>query len=102
MKITGYSTALFSTWFFLEEYGILFDAGDGVSASLMGKGGKIKHIFISHADRDHITGLLQVHQLNARPGKPLIAYPKDSGSFPAMAGFMDKFDPHVGELFGRE
>ncbi|MEM6803961.1 MAG: MBL fold metallo-hydrolase [Bacteroidota bacterium] len=96
MKITGYSTALFSTWFFLEEYGILFDAGDGVSASLMGKGGKIKHIFISHADRDHITGLFQVHQLNARPSKPLIIYPKDAGSFPAMASFMDKFDPHVG------
>lgn len=98
LTITGYSTALFSTWYFIEELGLLFDAGDGVSANLLQKSRKIKHIFISHPDRDHITGLFQIRQLNARDGGyPFVYYPKDSGSFPAMNDFMSKFDPHTKE-----
>ncbi|MEL6657975.1 MAG: RNAse Z [Bacteroidota bacterium] len=93
--ISCYSTALFSTWFFIEELGLLFDAGDGVSASLLQKSRKVKQVFISHADRDHINGLPQFYQLNARPGFPKIYYPKDSGSFPALASFLGKFDPHL-------
>lgn len=95
MTITGYSTALFSTWYFIEELGLLLDAGDGLSAALLQKAGKIKHAFISHADRDHLTGLLQFNQLNAREKYPIVYYPKDSGSFPALGNFFDKFDPHV-------
>lgn len=95
MKITGYSTALFSTWFYVEELGVLFDAGDGVTASLMHKSGSIKHVFISHADRDHLTGLLQFLQLNARQGYPKIYYPSGCGTFPALEEFTQKFDPHV-------
>lgn len=75
--------------------GLLFDAGDGLSAGLLQKAHKIKHVFISHPDRDHLGGLLQFNQLNARPGFPVIYYPKDSGSFPALRDFQDKFDPHV-------
>jgi len=95
LTITGYSTALFATWYFIEELGILFDAGDGVTAGLLQKAGKVKQVFISHADRDHLTGLLQFNQLNARPGGPVIYYPADSKSFPAMATFAKQFDPHV-------
>ncbi|HLP21950.1 MAG TPA: hypothetical protein VK174_16670, partial [Chitinophagales bacterium] len=95
LTITGYSTALFSTWYFIEELGLLFDAGDGITASLLQKARKINHAFISHADRDHLTGLLQFNQLNARPDAPKIYYPSNSGSFPAMAEFAKKFDPHV-------
>lgn len=98
LTITGFSTALFSTWYFIEELGLLFDAGDGVAATLLQKSRKIKHIFISHPDRDHITGLFQIRQLNAREGGyPFVYYPKDSGSFPAMDRFMSKFDPHTKE-----
>jgi ribonuclease Z len=95
MKLTihGYSTALYATWYFIEELGILLDAGDGVCATLLGKAGKIKHAFISHADRDHLTGLVQFNQLFA-PLKPTIYYPKDSGSFPFLESFFGKFDPH--------
>lgn len=93
--ITGYSTALFSTWYFIEELRLLFDAGDGITANLLQKSRKIEHVFISHADRDHVTGLLQFNQLNARPGFPVIYYPQDSGSFPALQEFANKFDPHV-------
>ena len=95
LTITGYSTALFSTWYFIEEWGILFDAGEGLISALLQKSRKIDQVFITHADRDHITGLLQFLQLNARPGLPNIHYPKDSGSFPALETFSKKFDPHV-------
>lgn len=95
LSITGYSTALFSTWYFIEELGLLLDAGDGVSAALLQKARKIENIFISHADRDHLTGLLQLNQLNAREGFPRIHYPSDCGSFPALEAFSKNFDPHV-------
>lgn len=97
-KITGYSTALFATWIFIEELGLLFDAGDGVSANLLQKSQKIKHVFISHADRDHLGGLLQFNQLNARAGFPRIYYPADAGSFPALKSFLEQFDPHVNSI----
>lgn len=95
LTISGSSTALFSTWYFIEELGLLFDCGDGLSAALLHKSRKIDHVFISHADRDHLTGLLQFNQLNARENAPIIHYPKDSGSFPALRDFSMKFDPHV-------
>jgi ribonuclease Z len=95
LTITGYSTALFSTWYFLEEWGILFDAGEGLISSLLQKSRKIDQVFISHADRDHLTGLLQLNQLNARPGFPVIHYPKDAGSFRTLEKFSKEFDPQV-------
>lgn len=94
-NITAYSTALFSTWVNIEELNLLFDVGDGVSAGLLQKARKIKNVFISHPDRDHLTGLPQFVQLNAREGFPKIHYPKDAGSFPAMNNFLKQFDPHV-------
>jgi len=93
--ITAYSTALFSTWINVEELSLLIDAGDGLTASLLQKSRKIKHVFITHPDRDHITGLLQFNQLNSREGFPKIYYPQDSGSFPAMEAFQAKFDPQA-------
>ncbi len=93
LTINSYSTALFSTWHFIEEFKLLFDAGDGLVANLMGKCGKIKHVFISHADRDHVTGLLQFNQLFAQHN-PMIYYPKDAQSFPYLNKFFQQFDPH--------
>lgn len=95
LTITGYSTALFSTWYFVEELGLLLDAGDGLMSALLQKSRKINHVFISHADRDHLTGLLQFNQLNAREGYPVIHYPKDCRSFPYMQEFFSRFDPYA-------
>ncbi|GAB5528188.1 MAG: ribonuclease Z [Roseivirga sp.] len=95
LTITGYSTALFATWFFVDELALLFDVGDGVISGLQQKSRKVKNAFISHADRDHLAGLLAFNQLNARPGAPNIHYPKDCGSFRALEAFSKKFDPQV-------
>ncbi|SHL59164.1 RNAse Z [Chitinophaga jiangningensis] len=93
--ISGYSTALFATWYFIEEAGILFDAGDGLTATLLQKSRKINHVFISHADRDHLTGIMQFNQLNARDGWPVFYYPRDSRSFPALEEFLKRFDHYT-------
>jgi len=95
LTVSSYSTALFATWHFIEEWGLLLDAGDGLMASLHQKSRKVKNVLISHADRDHITGLLQFVQLNSRKDFPKIYHPKDSGSFPFLAEFSEKFDPHI-------
>ncbi len=50
LTLTGYSTALFSTWILVEELGILFDCGDGAVSGLLQKSRKARHVFISHAD----------------------------------------------------
>jgi ribonuclease Z len=95
MTLHGYSTALFATWWFLEEHGLLFDCGDGLTAALTQRCRKVKHVFLSHADRDHLTGLLQLVQLNSREGFPVIHFPRDCGSFRALSAFSARFDPHV-------
>jgi ribonuclease Z len=95
LTISGYSTALFSTWYFVEELGLLLDAGDGVISNLLQKSRKIKYAFISHADRDHLTGLLQLNQLNARPLFPKILFPKDSKSIGVLERFSKSFDDQV-------
>lgn len=96
ISIKGYSTAMFATWFFINELDLLLDAGDGITAGLMQKSKKIKHAFISHADRDHLTGLLQLNQLVAdKPGALNIYHPECSGSFNALKVFTKNFDPHV-------
>ena len=94
--ITGYSTALFATWIFVEQLGLLLDAGDGVCAGLLQKSRKVRKVAVTHPDRDHVTGLLQLQQLNAANGSPEIFYPADCGSFPALAEFCRNFDPDRG------
>ena len=95
--ISGFSTALFSTWIFLEQLGLLLDAGDGVSAGLLQKSRKVRKIAVTHPDRDHLAGILQLQQLNAQNGSPEIFYPADCGSFPALAQFCRGFDPGRGD-----
>lgn len=100
IHLTGFSTALFSTWYFLEQIGVLFDCGDGCSAGLLQKGGRVRHIFVSHADRDHLSGLLQFLQLNGN-SKLTVYYPRDCGSFPALQEFCAKFDPQTASAVWR-
>ncbi len=42
LTLTGYSTALFSTWILVEELGILFDCGDGAVSGLLQKSRKAR------------------------------------------------------------
>lgn len=63
-QLRGYSRALFSNWLYHKRFNILFDAGEGVSTSLMNKVFGIRRVFLSHGHADHIAGL--VNLLNIR------------------------------------
>ena len=96
INITAYSTARYGTWYFLDQYHLLFDIGDGTVANLHSKCGKVRNAFFSHADRDHLGGIIQFYQtVAAGPNPPTFYYPKDSGSFPALKDFLQKFDPNL-------
>jgi ribonuclease Z len=95
LSLTGFSTAGQATWWLLEEFKVLFDAGDGLTAFLGSKAGTIRHVFLSHADRDHIAGMLQFHQLHGDGERLNIYYPADSESIPHLETFIQQFDPHI-------
>ena len=97
LEISGHSTAMYSTFWFIEPLGILFDCGDGAASFLGQRGRKVKHVICSHPDRDHLGGLFQFLQLNCHKGGPTVFYPKDSGSFPAIENFLNKFDSHISD-----
>jgi len=56
-NITGYSKAMYSTWFYYKPARLLFDAGEGVASALENFIFGIEAIFISHGHHDHIGGL---------------------------------------------
>lgn len=93
LTISGFSTALYATWFFVDDLALLLDCGDGASAGLLQKSRKVRTIAISHSDRDHLNGLPQFLQLNAREkGLPVVLYPRDCGSFGNLRDFLHEFD----------
>lgn len=48
---------------------------------------------------NHVTGLLQMNQLNAGSGIERLLYPSDSGSFPALRDFCGRFDSETQDAF---
>jgi ribonuclease Z len=99
LTITAHSTALFSTWIFIEEWRLLFDAGDGVMSTLQHRSRKIKNIAISHADRDHIFGLLQLNHHNARHNLESVMYPSDARSIDRLREFAWRFDRETADSY---
>jgi ribonuclease Z len=97
LTITAHSTALFSTWIFIEEWRLLFDAGDGVMSHLQHRSRKIKNVAISHADRDHIFGLLQLNHHNAGHNLESVFYPRDARSIERLRDFAWRFDRDTSE-----
>ncbi|MGC8667915.1 MAG: MBL fold metallo-hydrolase [Chthonomonadales bacterium] len=91
-KITLFSTALVSTWAFDQTHRVLFDAGDGVAALLDARIHRIRYAAITHAHRDHCSGLLQLLNLRGSPGDFTVCYPEASGAARALATFLSNFD----------
>ncbi len=91
-KIAIYSTPLVSTWVLDDTRRILFDAGDGVSAMLDARVHRIRSVAITHAHRDHCSGLLQLLNLTGDTGQMSVMYPENSGALRALTGFLANFD----------
>ena len=91
-QISLFSTPLVSTWVFDETHRVLFDAGDGVTATLDSRIHKIRMVAITHAHRDHCSGLMQLLNLRGGAGDFVAAYPEDSGAGRALSSFLTSFD----------
>lgn len=96
-RLTVFSLPLVSTWVLDETHRILFDVGDGAAAMLEGKIHRVHFVALTHAHRDHISGLPQFLNLRggaaAAAGEPLrVFHPDGSGSFMALGRFLAHFD----------
>ncbi|RCK78448.1 MAG: Ribonuclease Z [Candidatus Ozemobacter sibiricus] len=59
-QLRGFSRALFSTWLYHRRFNLLFDAGEGISTSLLNRVFGIRKVFLSHGHADHIAGLINL------------------------------------------
>ncbi len=77
----------------------MFDAGDGVMSWLQHRSRKIKNIAVSHADRDHIFGLLQLNHHNAKHNLESVFYPSDARSIDRLREFAWRFDRDTADAY---
>jgi len=94
-NITGYSKAMYASWFYYKPARILLDAGEGVASALENFIFGIEEVFISHGHHDHIGGLPGVvHARGSARGdkqKPLtICYPAGDRLVEVMRDYIGK------------
>ncbi len=91
-RISLFSIPLVTTWVFDDTHRILFDAGDGVTAMLDARIHRIRLVALTHAHRDHCSGLGQLLNLTGGTGEQTVVYPQASGALRALATFLTAFD----------
>jgi len=91
-RIALFSIPLVTTWVLDDTHRILFDAGDGVTAMLDARIQRIRLIAITHAHRDHCSGLMQLLNLTGGSGEQTVVYPDGSGALRALSTFLSAFD----------
>jgi len=94
-NLTGYTKAMYATWFYYKPGRLLFDAGEGVASAMGNFIFGIENVFISHGHHDHIGGLPGVIRArNSARGdkqKPLaICYPHDDSLIEPLREYIDK------------
>jgi ribonuclease Z len=91
-RISLFSTPLAATWVLDDTHRILFDAGDGVVATLDARIHRIRAVALTHAHRDHCSGLLQLLNLTGGSGDLTVLHPDGSGALRTLSAFLSAFD----------
>ena len=100
MKFAIYSTGLYSTWLYSQEFNTLFDCGEGAASALRNKVFAVERICISHGHMDHIAGIPNF--LWARVGargdksKALTIHYPECPSLLAMKSYAETFTSRLG------
>ncbi|NUU98932.1 MULTISPECIES: MBL fold metallo-hydrolase [unclassified Marinitoga] len=94
------SKALYSTWIYYKPDRLLFDVGEGISASLGNKIYSIEKIFISHSHVDHIAGLwgfinTRNNAMGSREKNLEIYYPKGSKNIEEYLNFIKSMNKYL-------
>lgn len=99
-NLTGFSKAMYSTWFFYRPARLLLDAGEGVSTSMDNFSFGIEQVVLSHGHYDHIGGFPGlVHARNSARGDKekgmKVFYPEGDSLIRAMRSYVDRIAPRL-------
>lgn len=94
------SKALYTTWIYYKPDRILFDVGEGISATLGNKIYGIEKIFITHSHVDHIAGLwgfinTRNNAMGSREKNLEIYYPKNSKNIEEYLNFISNMNRYL-------
>jgi ribonuclease Z len=97
--LTGYSKALYASWFYYKPARLLLDAGEGIIHSLGKKIFGIRKVFLTHGHEDHIAGLPSLVNLrnlsNGDRDIPIsVYYPEGDPFIGHLRDYLDKKQKH--------
>lgn len=95
-KLQGFSTGLYSTWFYLASEQLLIDCGEGAATALGERGFVVRRVLLTHGHIDHSAGLPELIWSRAHGDEnpqPLeIFHPRGDAYVARMRAFLEVTD----------